>query len=798
MYILFCMAELLHDIIIFSQNIDFFHVIGIIIEALREGASIIFISAGMRLETPGFKGCIDKGLSCMNNQGKLKYNIIESLVSLMEGPQGDSMPGEQDVQAANHLKYFADIMPGGFFIYHANEAETLIYANEAMLRIFQCDTMEELRELTGNSFRGIVHPDDLEAVEESIKEQIAHSQFDLDYVEYRIIRKDGAVRWLDDYGHFVHSESVGDVFYVFVGDATEKKERQIEKIETWFNEKLKKEQELQEQLDKYDKEMKVIHQEHLIRLEMIEGLSIDYESIFYVDLDMDKIKAYRVSERFRKLFSEDYSVHRFTGFDVDYIEEWVYPEDRELLSGISDSAYIRNALEKSGDRAFHVNFRVYKEDTVKYIQLRVVNVGSREHISQLVFGYRNMDEEMIHEMNQKKLLRDALHEANMANNAKNLFLANMSHDIRTPMNAIVGFTALIKKHIQNQEKVSGYLDMISASSDQLLQLLNDVLEISRLEAGKADIEEEECSLMEISHQIQLDILPRTAEKNITLSLDISNLKHDHVYTDKGKLIQVLTYLADNAVKYTGVGGRVILIVMEKETQNVPEKHRTYQFIVEDNGIGIGEEFMGSLFEPFEREKNTTLSGIHGTGLGLTIARKLVDMIGGTIEVSSVVGEGSRFIVTLPLRIRKNSEYSCSEEEEELPHVASSKRILIVDDNEINLEIEYEVLKDAGFLVDTAEDGSVAVEKIKQSRPGDYDLILMDIQMPVMDGYSATRAIREMKNPALAGIPIIAVSANAFEEDKKMAMESGMNAHLAKPLDTARLFKLIRKFIREET
>lgn len=734
----------------------------------------------------------------MNSQGKLNYNIIESLVSLMEGPQGDSMPGEQEVQAANHLKYFADIMPGGFFIYHANEAETLIYANEAMLRIFQCDTMEELRELTGNSFRGIVHPDDLEAVEESIKEQIAHSQYDLDYVEYRIIRKDGAVRWLDDYGHFVHSESVGDVFYVFVGDATEKKERQIEKIETWFNEKLKKEQELQEQLDKYDKEMKVIHQEHLIRLEMIEGLSIDYESIFYVDLDMDKIKAYRVSERFRKLFSEDYSVHRFTGFDVDYIEEWVYPEDRELLAGISDSAYIRNELEKSGDRAFHVNFRVYKEDTVKYIQLRVVNVGSREHISQLVFGYRNMDEEMIHEMNQKKLLKDALNEANMANNAKNLFLANMSHDIRTPMNAIVGFTALIKKHIQNHEKVSGYLDMISASSDQLLQLLNDVLEISRLEAGNVDIEEEECSLMEITHQIQLDILPRTAEKNITLSLDISNLTHDHVFIDKEKLIQVLTYLGDNAVKYTGVGGRVILIVMEKETQNVPENYRTYQFIVEDNGIGIGEEFMGSLFEPFEREKNTTLSGIHGTGLGLTIAKKLVDMIGGTIEVSSIVGKGSRFIVTLPLRIRKNSEYSCSEEEEDLPHVASSKRILIVDDNEINLEIEYEVLKDAGFLVDTAEDGSVAVDKIKQSRPGDYDLILMDIQMPVMDGYSATRAIREMKNPALAGIPIIAVSANAFEEDKKMAMESGMNAHLAKPLDTARLFKLIRKFIREET
>jgi CheY-like chemotaxis protein len=267
-----------------------------------------------------------------------------------------------------------------------------------------------------------------------------------------------------------------------------------------------------------------------------------------------------------------------------------------------------------------------------------------------------------------------------------------------------------------------------------------------------------------------------------------------VYTDKGKLTQILTYLADNAIKYMKADGRVILIVMEKEMHGAPQNHRTYQFIVEDNGIGISEEFMDSIFEPFEREKNTTLSGIHGTGLGLTIAKKLLDMIGGTIEVSSVVGEGSRFVVTLPLRIQKAAEQNYAEEQE-IPHFTTPKRILIVDDNEINLEIEYEVLKDAGFLVDTAEDGSVAVEKIMQSAPGDFDLILMDIQMPVMDGYCATRAIREMKNPALAGIPIIAVSANAFEEDKKMAMESGMNAHLAKPLDTERLFKLIRKFIR---
>ncbi len=728
----------------------------------------------------------------MDNQANGEHNLIESLVSVLVDPLDDTV---QDISAAYHLKHFADIMPGGFFIYRADEEETLIYANEAMLRIFQCDTMQEFRELTGNSFRGIVHPDDLEAVEESIKEQIAHSQYDLDYVEYRIIRKDGRVRWLDDYGHYVRSDSVGDVFYVFVGDATEKKERQVEKIETWFSEKLKKEQELQAQLDKYDKEMKVIHQEHLIRLEMIEGLSVDYESIFYVDLDKDQIKAYRVSERFRKQFPEHYVVRKFTGFDADYIAEWVYPEDRELLKGVSDPAYICRELERSENRNFHLNYRTYENQDIKYIQLRVVNVGGEESVSQVIFGYRNMDEEMISEMQQKKLLKAALDEATLANNAKNLFLTNMSHDIRTPMNAIVGFTELARKHMQDQEKISNYLDMISTSSEQLLQLLSDVLEISRLESGAVNIEEEECSLMDIAHQVQMSILPRAAEKNITLSLDISNLKHDNVRADKGRHSQILTYLTDNAVKYTGVDGRVTIVVIEKEQGGAQDDLVTYQFAIEDNGIGISEEFMTTLFDPFEREKNTTLSGIHGTGLGLAITKKLVDIIGGRIEVFSTPGEGSRFIITLPLRLQESSGYFGASEDA-VPHFSTDKRILIVDDNEINLEIEYEVLKDAGFLVDTAEDGSIAVEKIKQSKPGDYDLILMDIQMPIMDGYRATRAIREMKNPALAGIPIIAVSANAFEEDKRMAMESGMNAHLAKPLDTLRLYKLIRKFLKE--
>ena len=290
------------------------------------------------------------------------------------------------------------------------------------------------------------------------------------------------------------------------------------------------------------------------------------------------------------------------------------------------------------------------------------------------------------------------------------------------------------------------------------------------------------------------MLPRAAQKNISLSLDISNLKHDFVYIDRQKIAQVLFYLVDNAVKYTLPDGEISIMVAEKEKQN--NDFTLYQFEVQDTGIGISRKFISHIFEPFEREKNTTLSGIHGLGLSLTITKNLVEMIGGTIEVYSVVGKGSRFTITLPLRIQERRQDQFGDMEYEPMLFSEAKKILIVDDNEINLMLENEVLRDAGFQVDIATDGSIAVEKVKRSKPGDYDLILMDIQMPIMNGYHATEAIRRIENPALAGIPIIAVSANTSEEDKKIAMESGMNAHLAKPLDTPRLFKLIWKFLKD--
>lgn len=723
------------------------------------------------------------------------HDMIEKLIVLLEHlgreeDYPDTEESELDQVLARCMKRFVDRMPGGFFAYRADEKEEIIYANQAMVRLLGCETLEEFRAQTGNSFRGLVHPQDLESVENSIREQIAHSSFDLDYVEYRIITREGQIRWIDDYGHFIHGKTVGDVFYVFAGDATEKKNRLREEQEFFLEEKRRREGVLQAKLKEYDQQLEKDRQEQLRRLEVIEGLSVDYESIFYINLEQDSVKAYRLSSRFKAQFPEEAPVRVFTGFDSRYIREWVYPEDRGLLEGVSTREFLQQKL--AGDRTFYVNYRVLKDGNPTYMQLRIVDVGNEDTISQVVFGYRNIDKEVRRDMEQRQLLMEALREAKLANDAKSRFLSNMSHDIRTPMNAIMGFTALARKNSEDRERLAEYLDMISVSGEQLLQLLNDVLEISRIESVQMEVAEAECSLTGLLQQIQNGVFFRAAAKKITLIMDSSGLRHNIVRADGEKLGRILSYLVDNALKYTPENGRVTISVIEQET--LQDKRIAYQFVVEDDGMGISAEFLEHIFDPFEREKNTTFSGIYGTGLGLTITKKLVDRLGGNISVTSVPGKGSRFAVWLPLRAVEGCGENGSEEAGGAGTFADSKRILLVDDNDINLEIEAEMLKDAGFLVETVRDGKAAFETIRQARAGEYDLILMDIQMPVMDGYHAARAIRGIQDPELAGIPIIAVSANAFEEDRRKALESGMNAHLPKPLDMAQLFEIMGKFL----
>ena len=564
-----------------------------------------------------------------------------------------------------------------------------------------------------------------------------------------------------------NSETAGDVFYVFAGDSTERKRLQREA-----------ESQAAEERRQY--------------MDLLEGLSIGYESILYVDLEQDRVQAYRLNDRTRKQFAKELEVRRYSEFAPDYVSTWVHPEDREYVARSTASDDIRRQL--AADRTFYVNFRVVKDGSTRYVQLRIVNVGESGSVSKIVMGYQNMDAEIVREIERQQLLKNALESANTAIVAKNAFLANMSHDVRTPMNAIMGFTDLARKHCQDGGKLKYYLDRIEAAGDQLLSLLNGVLEISKIESGNLHIENARCSLTETLQEVRTRAMSRAGAKNITLTLDLSGMEHDIVYSDGAKIGHILSRIVSNGVKYTKENGQVSVFVREERADCAD--CAMYHFIVQDNGIGIAEDMLARIFQPFEREKNTTQSGVHGTGLGLTIAKSIAEAMGGTVEVVSEVGKGSTFTVTLRLCLRDTQKGISSAKKKKPAPTEGKKRVLIVEDTEINLEIETELLRDAGYLVDVAADGSVAVEKVRNSQPGYYDLILMDIQMPIMDGYRATEEIRSLGDPVLSNIPIVALSANAFDEDKKKSRESGMNAHMEKPIDTPRLMNVISSMLEE--
>ena len=519
-------------------------------------------------------------------------------------------------------------------------------------------------------------------------------------------------------------------------------------------------------------------------------------------------------------------------------------------------------------------------------------------------------------------------QAQAASRAKSVFLSNMSHDIRTPMNAIIGFTTLAVSNIDNKEKVRDYLGKILASSNHLLSLINDVLDMSRIESGKIHLDETEVNLSDVLHDLKTIVSGQIHAKQLELYIDAMDVTDEDVYCDKTRLNQVLLNLLSNAIKFTPAGGTVS--VRLKQLTSKKRGCGQYEIRVKDNGIGMSPEFVKKIFEPFERERTSTVSKTQGTGLGMAITKNIVDMMGGTIEIQTEQGKGTEFIVRVPLRIQSErrpvekiaalegvkalvvdddfntcdsvtkmlikvgmrSEWTLSgkeavlrarqsmemgdafhayiidwrlpdmngievtrqirslgddtpiiiltaydwsdievearaagvtafcskpmfmsdlrqtlmtalgqkltgEEEELLPNKSEDfkgKNILLVEDNEVNREIAMEILGEYGFRVDTAENGAVALQKVSTSVPGCYDLVLMDVQMPIMDGYEATRQIRALENPALAGIPILAMTANAFEEDKKSALECGMNGFLSKPIIIEELVQELQKIL----
>ena len=714
-------------------------------------------------------------------EGQFEGHAIEQMLrALYQSQQLDLKEKIQTGKGCHELTdgfvQFMDEMPGGFLVYHADQGEEIIYANRALLRIFQCENMEEFRAHTGNSFRGLVHPDDLDAVEESIRTQIESSQYDLDYVEYRVRRKDGAIRWIEDYGHFVHSDSIGDIFYVFLGDATEKRDQQLLEKTILVNERLERDRRIRNIMEEYDKERTQINEEYIRQLEVIEGLSVNYDSICFVDLELDQVQPYRLSERTSALFYDRLTNRSYSEYAENYVKMWVHPEDREVVVRATSPDYIREKL--SDGRTYYFNYRVVVEKEQQYLQLRVVNVGRGDGVRQVVLGYRRVDEELQRQMEQQSLLAEALAKANLAITSKNTFLSNMSHDMRTPLHAIFGFTSLAKLNIENTAEALDCLERVETASRQLLDMIDKVLQISALDES-AELEEAECDLRGTVGDIYNFLEPQAHEKDIDFTLNCDQLRHNIVFTDQEKLRQLILYLTNNALTYTNPGGRVTIRIEEGE--ELPNQYALYNITVEDTGIGISSEFLDKIFEPFSREKNSTLSGVHGIGLGLTIAKNIVDMMGGVLSVQSVVDKGSVFTAAFRFRIQTWRSAARKGLEQSKP-----VRILLAEDNEINREIEMELLGDLGFEIDPAENGKIALDKIDQAPPGYYDVVLMDLQMPVMDGWMASLSIRALRDSVKAEVPIIALTANALENDRRRAKECGIDAHLRKPMDLALL------------
>ena len=392
---------------------------------------------------------------------------------------------------------------------------------------------------------------------------------------------------------------------------------------------------------------------------------------------------------------------------------------------------------------------------------------------------------------QQNIIIKSVQEANEAIRQKQDFISNVSHDIRTPMDSILGFTELAKKNMDNPEKLADSLEKISRASGHLLNLVNEVLDISKIDSGKSVVEEDMCSIHQIIDNVCQIMQHEINQKKINLELDYSMLDEDVLSCDSLRLNQILLNLLSNAVKYSYEGGKITIAVIQLSCDD--ESKIINEFHIKDEGCGMTPEFMEHVFEPFARDKSSPVSA-EGTGLGLTIAKSLTEIMGGTIEVTSQLGKGSEFTASIPLSIPQLTEIE--EEQDIVLYDFKGRHVLVVDDNQLNREILVEALREEGFIVDEAIDGSFAIEKLRDSEPGTYELVILDLQMPVMDGYETTKIIRNFQDPQVSQIPIVALTADALPEEKSRAFNCGASAYLVKPVDMPALLKVLMLFFRE--
>ncbi len=484
------------------------------------------------------------------------------------------------------------------------------------------------------------------------------------------------------------------------------------------------------------------------------------------------------------------NIERLLGLSIEEVRKDVHVLDRLHPQDLLDQKVERlTGLQRDEQREWDFEYIHQKTKERRWFHVIAMGsvVGNREKYI-FVLSDRTEDRKA------NEALSAAVHAAETANRAKSTFLSNMSHDIRTPMNAIIGFTTLAVSNIDQKDKVRDYLTKILASSNHLLSLINDVLDMSRIESGRIHLEESETNLSEVLHDLKTIISGQIHAKQLELYMDAMDVTDEDVYCDKTRLNQVMLNLLSNAIKFTPAGGTVSVRLRQLPGTRVETAN--YEIRVKDTGIGMSPEFAAKIFEPFERERTSTVSKIQGTGLGMAITKNIVEMMGGTIEVKTEKEKGTEFILVLPMRIGAAKPQQ-PESDSLLPAASEDfrgKHILLVEDNELNREIAVEILSEYGFVVDTAENGAIGVEKIATAAPATYDLVLMDVQMPVMNGYEATRQIRALGDPLRANTLILAMTANAFDEDRRNALAAGMNGFLSKPIIIEELVHTLQKML----
>lgn len=588
---------------------------------------------------------------------------------------------------------------------------------------------------------------------------------------------------------------------------------------------------------------------------IINTLSKSFRNVFLASLRDGTARVIRLADTYKVKVIRDVEGQSFP-FDAvikRWIQENVHPEDKERIEKTLNIENVRRELSERD--ACTGTYRNIEEGVLHNYQYDIRRIEGTDNV---VVGFQIIDaiveehrKQEQKQREQKEQLAQALAAAQQANRAKSTFLSSVSHDIRTPMNAIIGFTNLAQTNIDDREKVQDYLAKISASSAHLLSLINDILDMSRIESGVVSLEEKPVHLPALFQNLRMMMQDQVNEKNLSLCIDIKNVKNENVIADELRLHQILLNIVSNAVKFTRPGGEILIRLAEKPCDTM--QYGVYELSVKDNGIGMSREFQEHIFETFTREYSTTVSGIQGTGLGMAIAKNIVDMMGGEICVESEEGKGTLFTVILSLRIagkeakepeedaagdrRDNDAQPESvptdgaqpksaqpesvpfdgaqpksaqpestlsdgaqnyEKQERKQYDYRGKRTLLVEDNALNREIATALLEETGMQVDCVWDGDVAVKTIRESPAGLYDLILMDVQMPRMDGYTATREIRALPDEEKSGIPIVAMTANAFEEDKQKAYAAGMNGHIIKPISMDSIAKVLDRIFFEQS